>query len=125
MTKYYMKQGARGVAMFNPDTEDFDVLNYMSTGIDWAYLIPADGEFTFSDKDNKTVTKTVKKYDIVLQLYRNEYNKHEFIIIRSKEWRENIKARDAYYEEKAAKQTANKCNDCDCECCDGCSNPTC
>ena len=116
-----MKSNVRGIGMFNAETENFNTVDYMSTNIDWAYMIPEDGELVYQDKDT-TVTKAVKKHDIVLQMYYREYNKHQFIVIRSKEWKENIKAGMEYAEKQAAEWKAKNealCEDTACSSCCG------
>lgn len=118
MIKYYCasrKDGcsSRGIGKYDTETEVFDMIDYISTGIDWMYMIPEDGEIYYNEPDGNTVKKAVKKYDIVIQLYSNRYNKHNILVIRSKEWKENLKAFEDF-------KRAQECDKEGCEICDDC-----
>lgn len=90
MIKYFTKYRNSAV-QFNTETEEIDVLPYMSTNVDWMYRIPEDGTFTMEGK-----TVNVKKDDIVIKFY--ERMNCPFVVITNPEW---IKAID----ESEAKET--------------------
>lgn len=123
MIKYFIKPGQRGLIKFDAETEELDSIGYMTTHIDWMYEVPEDGMIQFPEPDGTMVTKSVKKYDFVIQFYESEGNKHNIIVIKSKEWKENIKSQEAYAE-KLRKDRLKKCN-CEGPCCDECCEGCC
>lgn len=120
MKKYIVKQGIRGLFTYNEETQDIDVIDYHGTYIDWTYRIPEDG--TLAIRDNKECgdiieTVDVKKNDLVVVFYRNEWIKNPVIIVHNEKWIENLEAFDEYINNK------NKISDAWSEtCCNDCPN---
>lgn len=113
--------------LFQIDTETFEVSKAgesASTGIDYAYLMPSDGEFVSGSGD----CTSVKEGDMVLVLYpvdRNSVDGEREIIVLSKDsqygnYLNRILARDKAEREKqvAKNQELGGCN----ECCGTCTN---
>lgn len=106
MKKYVLKQGIRGVFSIEND-EKYDVIDYFSTHIDWPYFLEEPGTFTFIDKDGKKNTIDVKANSILLKFYPSENYPHDFVIVDSPEWVENIKAA----KEAALKRAEKACEE--------------
>ena len=122
MKNYIIKPGVRGMFDIDVENDKFDVVDYFSTGIDWTYLVPEDGDLTVV-LDGENIKKSVKKNDIVVVFYKREYTKNRVIVIKNKEWKDNILAERKYDEDcrkeevlKASVKASKPC--CDCECCD-------
>lgn len=115
MKNYIIKPGVRGLFSYNPETEDLDYTDYMRTNIDWAYLVPEDGEVKFIE-DGNTIVKSVKKNDVIIQFYKADGQKNRIIVVKSKEWKENIIGMAKAEEAKRLEATKEPC------CCDDCEN---
>ena len=119
MVKYLIKEGNRG--MFKVGTDDIDVIDYISTGINWTYQADDDGTVTFKD-GKMSYTTDVKKGDIVVQFYVKDGRKHPILVISDEKWKENIEGvRQA--DLKRAEEMKAKC--CDCKCLDYPCEDTC
>lgn len=118
MIKYFMKKGVSQIISFDPETENIDSVAYMNSHVDWMYSIPEDGVLSMNG-----VEKDVKKGDIVIKFYQTrDYEITPFVVIRNKEWKQNIAAEKKYYEELQAKQKTETSEPCfgDCEACTKC-----
>lgn len=117
MSKYLIKDGNRG--MFKVGTDDIDVVDYFSSGINWIYQADDDGTVTYKYKE-QTYTVDVKKGDIVIQFYRKEGRKYPVIIINDEKWKENIEGvnqADLKRAEEMKQQCCDgKCLNCPCGC---------
>lgn len=96
---------------YNTETDEINDLGHLTTGIDWIYRIPEDGEFNMAGK--KAI---VKKDDIIVKFYQSMYE--PFIVVSSPEWieaLENAKKRDE--EEKVKCLNKYVCNErCEAAC---------
>lgn len=121
MKTYLLKPGLRGMLVIDrEDPTNLDSIDYMSSQIDWMYLIPEDGELIVKEKDNKeTATLQVHKNNVAIVFYDQPYIKNRVIVIDNPQWAENIAARVEYLEKQAAE---NKCCG-DCENCMKCADP--
>lgn len=115
MKKFFVKPGMRGLFSYDSETETIDVQDYMSTNIDWAYMVPEDGVL---QDVNDGSTSNVKKGDIILQFYSRPYTQKNVIVIKSKEWKANIKAQEDY---KKKQSEENELKAPCCDCCESCN----
>lgn len=115
MNKYILpNNNAARLLNVDLETEDIDIIDYASTGINWMYIVPEDGEF----KNAKTgKTTKVKKHDIVIQFYTTDFTTTDAIVIHNKEWSARIKEieKHAHDLELEKKQIRPKC-ECECDC---------
>lgn len=119
MKKYIVKQGVRGLFTYNEETQDIDVIDYSTTFIDWTYRIPEDGTVVIRDNKCGDIIETidVKKNDLVVVFYRNEWVKNPVVIVHNEKWIENLEAFDEYQNNKNKNTLAGVwsetcCNDC-------------
>lgn len=113
MLKYFLKSGVSQMVAFDPETETIDAVDYLRTNIDWAYYVPEDGVLTMDGTE-----KAVKKGDIVLKFYpTREFSTNPCVVVRNKEWKQNINAERDYIAKRKAEKTSEPCCD-DCKCCE-------
>lgn len=110
MSRYLIKQGKRGMVSLD-ENDDFDIIDYMRTNIDWVYEVPEDGVLEYKTED-KVKMYDVKKGNFVIQFYTNPNNVHDIIIIDNKEWKENVDALKKIELERAT----GMCETCICSC---------
>lgn len=108
MRNYVIKPGYRGMFLINTENEEVDVIDSMSTHIDWVYDVPEDGILKIADGG----TKEVKKGDKVIVFYTSPYARNVAIVVNSAEWNENVELEKEY-------NSIPKNNNCD-ECCETC-----
>ena len=119
MSKYLIKEGNRG--MFKVDTDDIDVIDYSSSGINWIYQADDDGAVTYKNGET-SYTVDVKKGDLVIQFYQHEGRNHPIIVIDDDNWKENIegvkqaKLKAAEHATDAEDFANAYCGDCDKAC---------
>ncbi len=113
------------LASYDEENEEFNVTSLKSKpiGIDTIYVAPENSDLEYTDpKDGKVITKSVKKNDIIITFYRDDFDT-PFVVIKSKDW---LKAFDNYDEaeqkrkEKWAADRAEVCGDTPCVSCDKC-----
>lgn len=120
MNKYILpNNNAARLLKVDLEAEDIDIIDYASTGINWMYIVPEDGEF----KNAKTgKTTKVKKHDIVIQFYTTDFTTTDAIVIHNKEWSTRIKEIEKHIRDAEKEMSRPKC-DCDCgeemTCCPG------
>lgn len=86
MKKYFVKNGLRDMVQFDSETQNIDVIDYLNSRIDWMYHVPEDGELQIEGKEKISV----EKGDFVILFYMTPGLPHNAIVIKSKEWKENI-----------------------------------
>ena len=86
MRNYVIKPGYRGMFLINTENEEVDVIDSMSSHIDWVYDVPEDGILKITNGE----TKEVKKGDKVIVFYTSPYTKNIAIVVNSAEWNENV-----------------------------------
>lgn len=111
MRNYVIKPGYRGMFLINTENEEVDVIDSMSTHIDWVYDVPEDGILKITDGG----TKEVKKGDKVIVFYTSPYTKNVAIVVNSAEWNENIILEKEY---NSVQKSNNHCKCC--KCCETC-----
>lgn len=109
MRKYVIKPGVRGMFSLDTEAENCDIVEPIRSHIDWIYSIPEDGVMkSLSDSTSSTNDEMkVKAGDLVIAFYNAPYTKNQFVVISSKEWKENMDL------ERSMDQKT-----CDCECTD-------
>lgn len=120
MIKYFLKSNVSQMVSFDTETEEINSVDYMNSRVDWMYNVPADGTVIMND-----VEKAVKKGDIVIKFYRtNDYKQNPYVVIRSKEWKQNLDAARKFEEERQKEYEnakLNKLASCENCCCDECA----
>lgn len=111
MKNYVIKPGYRGMFSINTENEEVDVIDSMSSHIDWVYDVPEDGVLKITDGE----TKEVKKGDKVIVFYSSPYTKNIAVVVTNAEWDENIKLEEEY-KNKQKSDTRCECSDCE-TCC--------
>lgn len=111
MKTYFTKTGLRGLVSFSSENNDIDLISYITTNIDWVYRIPEDGVLKTENKE-----QAVKKDDIVVQFYKTPFEKNDVIVIRNKEWKENLKAYDEFIQKSNPSNPSCECCDAECKC---------
>jgi len=109
MRKYVIKPGFRGMLSLDTEVENYDIIEPIRSHIDWVYSIPEDGVIK-NPSDNTLSTNDgmeVKAGDLVIAFYKAPYAKNQFVVISSKEWKENMDL------ERSMDQKP-----CDCDCTD-------
>lgn len=89
MNRYLIKPGIRGMFCVNEDMQ-LSASDYVSTDIDWVYLVPEDGILNVQLEDNETVTYPVSKDNLVIVFYKRDGQKQRVIVLDNKQWIENI-----------------------------------
>jgi hypothetical protein len=92
MRNYVIKPGYRGMFLINTENEEVDVIDSMSSHIDWVYDVPEDGILKITDGG----TKEVKKGDKVIVFYTSPYTKNVAIVVNNAEWNENVEFEKEY-----------------------------
>lgn len=86
---------------------DFDnqtvnqVIN-VRNAIDQIYLVKEKEQVIIKNRDGSTTETTVEPDDILVTFYEDDFP-HRFVVVKSKEWAENIKT----FESKAQERIAN------------------
>lgn len=109
MRNYVIKPGMRGMFSVNAETNEYDVIDYMRTNIDWVYQVPEDGVVHIQGAGDKEV----KKDDILILFYSAPHVKHQAIVISSEEWKENIASGKEYEDSKKESKSCEDCDNCE------------
>lgn len=105
---------------FNKQT--VETIDSTRCGMNECYIVPEDLEVRYK-KDGKYIVTKANKGDIIVTFYREEWIINPVIVVKNKEWKENILA---YIKRQEARKSAelveanyssccDKCN-CDCDC---------
>ena len=105
MAKYLIKEGVRG--MFKMGEDNFDVIDYCRTNINWTYQADEDGVVTYKT-DNKEVKVDVKKGDLIIQFYKYDGIQYPVVVIDNEQFVANVNG----VREEALKRAA-KDDECD------------
>lgn len=112
MAKYLIKEGVRG--MFKIGEDNFDVIDYCRTNINWTYQADEDGVVTYKN-DDKEVSVDVKKGNLVIQFYNYKGVQYPIVVIDNEQFVANLNG----LREEALKRAAKEA---ECEsCCPNCS----
>ena len=87
MAKYLIKEGVRG--MFKMGEDNYDVIDYCRTNINWTYQADEDGVVTYKT-DDKEVKVDVKKGDLIIQFYKYDGIQHPIVVIDNEQFVANV-----------------------------------
>ncbi len=90
-------------------------LRSASTNIDRIFIVPEDCEIRYY-KDNKPVLLKAEKGDLVLSFYKKDFLKHYVIVVKNKEFKENVKANELNVAMNQLRVESCCSDRCDCEC---------
>ena len=115
MIKYIATENTGSLFKFNTDTEQLNALPTEREAIRSITLIKEPGVLV--DGDNEI---NVKSGDIIVRFYERYFDKN-MIVVKSKDWKNNLNAYNTKLEEERNKMLAPKsCEDCDCCDCENC-----
>lgn len=109
MKNYVIKPGTRGMFSVNLENNEFDVVDPMSSHIDWVYDVPEDGVLKIANGEDKQV----KAGDKIIVFYTSPYTKHVAVVVSNEEWNENVKLEREYNEKMVHKADCDR--ECDCK----------
>lgn len=99
---------------FNKQT--VDMIDSIRCSINDCYIVPEDLEVRYK-KDGKYIVTKASKGDIIVTFYREEWVINPVIVVKNKEWKENILA---YIKRQEAQKSAELVEANYCSCCDKC-----
>lgn len=115
MIKYIATENTGSLFKFDTDTDQLDVLPTEREAIRSITLIKEPGVLV--DGDNEI---NVKSGDLIVRFYERYFDKN-MIVVKSKDWKNNLNAYNTKLEEERNKMLALKsCEDCDCCDCENC-----
>ena len=105
---------------FNKQT--VDTIDSIRCGISDCYIVPEDLEVRYK-KDGKYIVTKASKGDVIVTFYREEWVINPVVVVKNKEWKENIlayiKREEARKNDAVIDATYSICrNSCDCDCCE-------
>lgn len=118
ISNQYRSFGKPIIVDFNKN--DVTQLDNVSADIDYVFIAPEDIEVRYK-VGTKTRVLNANKGDIIVSFYKHDYIRNHIIVVKNKEWKENIVSLIAENTARQAKdeKAASLC--CDCKCCDCCS----
>lgn len=84
------------------DNQTVEQVMTVRNAIENIYLVKENEHVIIKNRDGSTTETTVEPDDILVTFYEDDFP-HRFIVVKSKEWAENIKT----YESKAQERIAN------------------
>ena len=84
------------------DNQTVDPIINVRCAVDKVYLVKENEQVIIKNRDGSTTETTVEPGDILVTFYEDDFP-HRFIVVKSKEWAENIKT----YESRAQERIAN------------------
>ena len=114
ISNQYRSFGKPVIVDFNKN--DVTQLDNVAGDIDYVFVAPEDIEVRYK-VGTKTHVLNANKGDIIVSFYKQDYIKNHIIVVKNKEWKENIVnliAENAAIQAKDEK-AASLC--CDCKCC--------
>ena len=105
---------------FNKQT--VDTIDSIRCGISDCYIVPEDLEVRYK-KDGKYIVTKASKGDVIVTFYREEWVINPVVVVKNKEWKENIlayiKREEARKNDAVIDATYSICRkSCDCDCCE-------
>ena len=105
---------------FNKQT--VDMIDSIRCGISDCYIVPEDLEVRYK-KDGKYIVTKASKGDVIVTFYREEWVINPVVVVKNKEWKENIlayiKREEARKNDAVIDATYSICrNSCSCDCCE-------
>lgn len=114
MKKFIIKDNIRGMFSIDEENDSYDILDYISTNIDWIYQADADGTVILKANDGSTICeKQVTAGDLVIKFYKKSYDTNRIVVVSSEEWKQNIE-----FDKKDAIERAAKIEKEDIPCCE-------
>lgn len=105
---------------FNKQT--VDMIDSIRCGISDCYIVPEDLEVRYK-KDGKYIVTKASKGDVIVTFYREEWVINPVVVVKNKEWKENIlayiKREEARKNDAVIDATYSICKE-PCECCECC-----
>lgn len=105
---------------FNKQT--VDTIDSIRCGISDCYIVPEDLEVRYK-KDGKYIVTKASKGDVIVTFYREEWVINPVVVVKNKEWKENIlayiKREEARKNDAVIDATYSICKE-PCECCECC-----
>lgn len=105
---------------FNKQT--VDMIDSIRCGISDCYIVPEDLEVRYK-KDGKYIVTKASKGDVIVTFYREEWVINPVVVVKNKEWKENIlayiKREEARKNDAVIDATYSICKE-PCECCKCC-----
>ena len=105
---------------FNKQT--VDLIDSIRCGISDCYIVPEDLEVRYK-KDGKYIVTKASKGDVIVTFYREEWVINPVVVVKNKEWKENIlayiKREEARKNDAVIDATYSICKE-PCECCKCC-----
>ena len=102
---------------FNKQT--VDMIDSIRCGISDCYIVPEDLEVRYK-KDGKYIVTKASKGDVIVTFYREECVINPVVVVKNKEWKENIlayiKREEARKNDAVIDATYSICKE-PCECC--------
>lgn len=102
---------------FNKQT--VDMIDSIRCGISDCYIVPEDLEVRYK-KDGKYIVTKASKGDVIVTFYREEWVINPVVVVKNKEWKENIlayiKREEARKNDAVIDATYSICKE-PCECC--------
>lgn len=105
------------------DKHEAESIDRSYCGFDDIYIASEDIEVRYKDIKGNTIVKKADKGDIIVVFYVESFIKNPIIVVKNKEWKENILGRIKELEAEKVKNLvdAHYSND---QSCDGCCNVT-
>ena len=102
---------------FNKQT--VDMIDSIRCGISDCYIVPEDLEVRYK-KDGKYIVTKASKGDVIVTFYREEWVINPVVVVKNKEWKENIlayiKRDEARKNDAVIDATYSICKE-QCDCC--------
>lgn len=114
----------RGRYYRNPILVDFDKHETESVdrgfcGFDDIYIASEDMEIRYKDPNGNTIVKKADKGDIIVVFYVESFIKNPIVVVKNKEWKENILGHIKEFEANKTKNLIDAHYSDDCDSCNG------
>lgn len=109
----YRSLGKPVIVDFNKN--DITQLDNVPSDVDYVFVAPEDIEIRYKI-GTKTHVLNANKGDIIVTFYEENYIKNRVVVIKNKEWKENIVSIIAENAARQAKKEKAASMYCDCEC---------
>lgn len=100
--------------MFDPETMNTEICPCEREAIDRIFLVKEEMKFRNTKRDGSVQEVDVKPGDILIKFYENAFL-NNWIVVNSKEWRENLEAYNKRQEEALKENLTECCGCCDCD----------
>lgn len=100
--------------VFDPETMNTEICPCEREAIDRIFLVKEEMKFRNTKRDGSVQEVDVKPGDILIKFYENAFL-NNWIVVNSKEWRENLEAYNKRQEEALKENLTECCGCCDCD----------